>query len=125
VIRACPFCALPSECIWFSTDVAMVVFDAYPISEGHVLVIPKRHVVSLFDLHIHEQRDLWTVVALARERLAKELRPDAFNIGINDGGAAGQTVGHAHIHVIPRRKGDVLDPRGGMRWIIPEKAKYW
>lgn len=103
----------------------MAFSDAYPVAEGHTLIIPRRHVASLFDLPEEEQASLWKLVALVRGKLMAELKPDGFNVGVNDGLAAGQTVLHAHIHVIPRRKGDVADPRGGVRWIMPTKAKYW
>jgi diadenosine tetraphosphate (Ap4A) HIT family hydrolase len=99
--------------------------DAFPVAEGHMLVVPKRHVASLFDLPDEEQASLWRLVALVRGKLASELKPDGFNIGVNDGPAAGQTVLHAHVHVIPRRAGDVADPRGGVRWVLPAKAPYW
>ena len=95
------------------------------VAEGHSLVVPKRHVASLFDLPDEEQAALWRLVALVRGNLMAELKPDGFNFGVNDGSAAGQTVMHAHVHVIPRRKDDVADPRGGVRWIIPSKAQYW
>jgi diadenosine tetraphosphate (Ap4A) HIT family hydrolase len=121
---ACPFCDLPPERV-VETGTTLAFFDAYTITEGHALVIPKRHVASIFDLAAEEIAALWTQVATVRKLLAEKYRPDAFNIGVNDGSAAGQTVAHAHIHVIPRRKGDAADPRGGIRWIIPDKAKYW
>jgi diadenosine tetraphosphate (Ap4A) HIT family hydrolase len=98
--------------------------DGYPKAEGHTLVIPKRHTASLFDLPDEEQASLGRLVALIRTKLAAELRPDGFKIGVNDGPAAGQTVPHARGHVIPRRAGDVPDPRGGVRWVIPAKAAY-
>lgn len=84
-----------------------------------------RHIASVFDLSENEQAALWVLVAKVRAAVHERLQPDGFNIGINDGTAAGQTIGHAHIHVIPRRNGDVPDPRGGIRWIIPDKAPYW
>ena len=87
-------------------------------------MIPKRHVASIFDLPSDELAALWQEVALVRNLLAK-LKPDGFNVGVNDGTAAGQTVPHGHIHVIPRHQGDTADPRGGIRWIMPDKAKYW
>lgn len=99
--------------------------DAYPISPGHALVIPRRHVGSFFDLNPEEQLALLDVLAQLRTRCINLYRPDAFNIGINDGPAAGQTVAHMHMHLIPRYSGDRPDPRGGVRWIIPEKANYW
>jgi diadenosine tetraphosphate (Ap4A) HIT family hydrolase len=103
----------------------MVLWDAFPVTEGHTLVVPRQHVASIYELSAEEQAALWAVVAEARGRLNDDLHPDGFNIGLNDGEAAGQTILHSHIHIIPRRDGDVADPRGGVRWIIPEKARYW
>ncbi|HTP27887.1 MAG TPA: HIT family protein, partial [Anaeromyxobacteraceae bacterium] len=96
-----------------------------PLSPGHTLVVPRQHVADLFALPPEEQADIWRLVATVRERLVAERRPDGFNIGLNVGDAGGQTVGHAHVHVIPRFRGDVPDPRGGVRWIIPARAAYW
>ncbi len=90
-----------------------------------MLVIPRRHVPSIYKLTADEQSAVWSLVAEVRERLLTGLKPDAFTIGVNDGLATGQTVEHAHVHVIPRRKGDVPDPRRGIRWIIDNKANYW
>ena len=123
--KGCAFCELPPERIVFSNQTGMVVRDAYPISEGHTLIIPRRHVGSFFDIDLDERDALLTLLEEAKRRLAREFNPDGFNVGINDGAAAGQTVPHLHIHLIPRYKGDQPDPRGGVRWIIPEKAKYW
>jgi diadenosine tetraphosphate (Ap4A) HIT family hydrolase len=80
---------------------------------------------SIYELSVDEQSAVWDLVAEVRQRLLTGLTPDAFNIGVNDGLAAGQTVEHAHVHIIPRWKGDRADPRGGIRWIIDEKANYW
>jgi diadenosine tetraphosphate (Ap4A) HIT family hydrolase len=99
--------------------------DRFPVAEGHMLVVPRRHVNSVFDLTRAEFGSLWQVVTEVREWLRRELQPNGFTIGVNDGEAAGQTVTHAHVHVIPRRAGDVLDPRGGIRWVLPERACYW
>lgn len=99
--------------------------DGYPVSLGHSLVVPVRHIASLFDLPADEIAAVWAEVARVREQLSAEFGVSAFNIGMNDGLAAGQTVPHAHVHVIPRRIGDVADPRGGVRWVIPEKAAWW
>jgi diadenosine tetraphosphate (Ap4A) HIT family hydrolase len=123
--EGCPFCCLPKERIWLESDAGIAFRDGYPVSEGHSLVVPRRHVASLFELNETEYADLWQLVARVRAELNKEFKPDAFNVGINDGAAAGQTVPHAHIHLIPRRKGDVEDPRGGVRWVVPDKADYW
>ena len=106
-------------------DFAFLVADNYPVSPGHTLAIPKRHVASFFETTPEEQRALFELVRIARDHLTEEYGPDGFNVGINDGPAAGQTVMHVHIHLIPRYSGDLPDPRGGIRWIKPEKADYW
>ena len=121
----CPFCNLPKERVWFDSHDSLAILDGFPLTPGHTLVIPKRHVVSVFELPQEELSHLSAVVTKVRKILKAKYQPDAFNIGINDGLAAGQTVTHAHIHVIPRKAGDVPEPRGGIRWIIPDKAKYW
>lgn len=99
--------------------------DRYPVSEGHALVVPVRPVPSLYDLDPQVQAEVWDMVRRVRLYLEERYQPAGFNIGINDGRAAGQTIAHAHVHVIPRYARDVADPRGGIRWVIPEKAKYW
>jgi len=125
IITTCPFCSLPESRIVQSNGIGWVIRDAYPISPGHTLIIPKRHVGSFFDLTDDERSALLSLVATAKTQIDAEHRPSAFNIGINDGASAGQTVPHLHIHMIPRYNGDRPDPRGGVRWIIPEKADYW
>jgi len=102
-----------------------VVLDGYPVSRGHTLIIPKRHVGSFFELETKEREDILSMLDEAKTRLDASYAPDGYNIGINDGPAAGQTVPHLHIHLIPRYEGDQGDPRGGVRWIFPEKADYW
>ncbi len=121
----CPFCNLPKERIILSNSLGMVIRDGYPISPGHTLVIPRRHIGSFFDLQPEERDLLLSLLEESKQGLDKEFQPDGYNIGINDGPSAGQTVPHLHIHLIPRYSGDQVDPRGGIRWIIPEKAKYW
>jgi diadenosine tetraphosphate (Ap4A) HIT family hydrolase len=103
----------------------VAVADAYPVTDGHTLVVTRRHVASLYELSDTEQEGVWKLVSEVRQRLLTKLKPDGFNIGANDGLAAGQTVMHAHVHVIPRWDADVPDPRGGIRWVIPDKAAYW
>lgn len=122
---SCPFCTLEPVRIILSNDHAFAIRDGFPVSEGHTLIIPKRHIASLFEATVEEQAALFDLLGLARQQLLKELKPDGFNIGINDGAAAGQTVMHLHMHLIPRYAGDQPDPRGGVRWIFPEKAAYW
>jgi diadenosine tetraphosphate (Ap4A) HIT family hydrolase len=121
----CPFCRLERSRIRLEGGFAVAVLDRFPVTQGHTLVIPKRHVASLFELPDEEQAAAWKLVARVRALLMAELRPDGFNVGLNDGTSAGQTVMHAHIHVIPRRHGDVADPRGGVRRVVPDKAAYW
>jgi len=87
--------------------------------------MPKRHIASLFEATSEEREAMLIILAEARELLLKERKPDGFNIGINENTAGGQTVPHLHIHLIPRYAGDMPDPRGGVRWIFPEKAVYW
>ena len=121
----CPFCTLPRDRVVLESEIGLVIRDGFPVSPGHTLVIPKRHVASLFELDQDERHRLIDLVAKAREQLMAEFKPDGMNIGINDGEAAGQTVMHLHVHLIPRYAGDSPDPRGGVRWVFPERAKYW
>ncbi len=121
----CPFCNLPTDRVSFANQHGLVIRDGFPISEGHTLVIPRRHVGSFFDLEEKERNALLVLLEEAKRRLENECRPDGYNIGINDGAAAGQTIAHLHIHLIPRYHGDCVDPRGGVRWIFPSKADYW
>ncbi|MEJ2244495.1 MAG: HIT family protein [Acidobacteriota bacterium] len=121
----CPFCTMPPERIILKNECGVAVYDGFPVAEGHALVIPRIHVRSIYELMKPDQAALWSLVAGVRDILFKRFNPDGFNIGLNDGDAAGQTIDHAHIHIIPRRRGDVKDPRGGVRWVMPEKAKYW
>lgn len=121
----CPFCSLPPDSPVLQNDRAIAIRDGFPVSPGHTLILPRRHVRSFFEITDEERVDLLSLLAVARADLERELRPAGYNIGINDGAAAGQTVPHLHIHLIPRYAGDRADPRGGVRWILPEKADYW
>jgi diadenosine tetraphosphate (Ap4A) HIT family hydrolase len=111
--------------IYLENDLSIGILDGFPISNGHSLIIPKRHVGSIFDIQKDELLSLFNLLADVRNKLTEQFSPDGFNIGINDNEAAGQTINHVHIHLIPRYKGDQEDPRGGIRWIFPDKAKYW
>lgn len=121
----CPFCSLPSERIVSRTAHVVAIRDSFPITPGHTLLIPRRHVASLFGLTMVEWVELGQLLTEVRTALLAEYHPDGFNIGINEGTAAGQTVMHLHLHLIPRYHGDQPDPRGGIRWIFPDKARYW
>ena len=121
----CPFCSLAADRLVLESEGAVVIRDAFPVSPGHTLIIPRRHVASFFEITDTERTDLMSLLAAARADLDREFRPAGYNIGINDGTAAGQTVPHLHIHLIPRYSGDADDPRGGVRWVLPDKAAYW
>lgn len=124
-LKTCAFCNLPSVRVIDESATAIVIRDGYPVSPGHTLLIPKRHTGSFFDLSSQERSDLLTLLDRAKLVLDEEFQPQGYNIGINDGAAAGQTVPHLHMHLIPRFDGDLPDPRGGVRWVLPDKAKYW
>lgn len=107
-------------------DIFAVILDKFPVSPGHTLIIPRRAVSRFADLSAEERARLLEWVAWVQEALARRSpKPDGFNLGLNDGPAAGQTMPQLHFHVIPRYVGDVPDPRGGLRWVISSKAKYW
>ncbi|MFA7643038.1 MAG: HIT family protein [Sphaerochaetaceae bacterium] len=123
--ETCVFCSLPNKGIVCENPMAVAVLDASPVTELHTLIIPRRHVVSYFDLDDDERSACHALLHKARAvLLQRDPSIDGFNIGINIGTAAGQTVAHCHIHLIPRRKGDVADPRGGVRHTIPGKGYY-
>jgi diadenosine tetraphosphate (Ap4A) HIT family hydrolase len=121
------FGIIERERILAEDDLFIIARDKYPISPGHSLVIAKRLVVRFRDLTPDETKRLPTWVEWCVSHLERSLKPkpDGFNVGLNDGIAAGQTVLQLHVHVIPRYHGDVPDPRGGVRFVIPQKAKYW
>ena len=116
---ACPFCS--TEGAMVSNALAYARYDINPVSRGHLLIIPRRHVADWFEISADERQAIFSLADEARARLLAELAPDGFNLGINVGRVAGQTVFHAHLHLIPRYQGDVEDPRGGVRGVIPEK----
>jgi len=121
----CPFCSLDPKRVIGSSDLAVALRDGYPVSPGHTLIVPRRHVGSLRDVTTDEWLAIWLLLGHVRDALDKTLAPQGYNVGINDGPAAGQTVMHLHVHLIPRFEGDVPDARGGVRWVLPAKADYW
>ena len=122
--NTCTFCKIGDTKL-FETKNALVIFDKFPVTKNHSLIIPKRHVESFFDLSSDEYADSLLSINVSKKILCDlDKTISAFNIGINDGTDAGQTISHCHIHLIPRRKGDVRDPAGGIRNIIPEKGSY-
>jgi diadenosine tetraphosphate (Ap4A) HIT family hydrolase len=119
----CLFCKDPRG-VSLQNELAYSARDSYAVSPGHTLVIPRRHVASFFDLTPEEIQACMELMAEERKRLDDEFKPDGYNVGVNVGPAAGQSILHAHIHVIPRYKGDVENPQGGVRHVIPKKAYY-
>jgi len=123
--QACIFCTIGEDRIIAENELCYAIRDGFPVTPMHTLVIPKRHVADYFDLY---QPELNAIQALLKEQREQILAADpsvtGFNVGINAGADAGQTIFHVHVHLIPRRKGDVADPRGGVRGVIPEKQTY-
>jgi diadenosine tetraphosphate (Ap4A) HIT family hydrolase len=120
----CPFCHLEPERVLDENDLAIALADAFPVSQGHGLVVSRRHVADFFELSSAEVAALVELLFRMKGRLTAELDPGGFNIGVNVGTAAGQTFMHVHVHLIPRFPGDVTDPRGGVRNVIPGKGPY-
>jgi len=120
----CVFCLRDSLEIIAENKLALAFYDTCPVSDGHVLVIPKRHVETYFDATPEEHRAISLLIFEVKSLLEKKLSPDGYNIGANVGQAAGQTVFHFHIHIIPRYRGDVEDPRGGVRKVISTRNSH-
>lgn len=106
-------------------DLAVAMLAGFPVSPGHALIVPRRHEPDFFSLTGEEQAAVVALVNSVRAALDQEFCPDGYNLGVNNGKAAGQTILHTHLHVIPRYAGDVAEPRGGIRWVLPETARYW
>ena len=122
---SCPFCSLDTERVLEFNENAAAFRDGHPVTELHTLVIPKRHVTNYFELTEDERKSIHTLLESQRAKImAEDDTVEGFNIGWNCGEAAGQTVFHAHVHLIPRRKGDVENPRGGVRNVMPGKGLY-
>ena len=122
---SCPFCSLDTERVLEFDEHAMAFRDGYPVTELHTLVVPKRHVATYFELSEDERKSIHTLLESQRAKImAEDSSAQGFNIGWNCGEEAGQTVFHAHVHLIPRREGDVENPRGGVRHLIPGKGGY-
>jgi len=118
----CPFCDHSNS--FLESNLAVARVDNFPVSPGHALVTTRRHISSYFETTPEEVKELWQLVDKVKRYLDIKHRPTGYNVGINVGSDAGQTVMHMHIHVIPRYKGDMEDPRGGVRGVIPNRQKY-
>jgi diadenosine tetraphosphate (Ap4A) HIT family hydrolase len=121
----CPFCSIDETQLMAGNALAIAKEDAFPLTLGHYLVIPRRHVASFFDCTADERAAMMALLDEVKALIDRQHSPDGYNIGLNNGVVAGQTVMHVHLHVIPRYAGDAADPRGGVRWIFPDKAAYW
>lgn len=122
--QSCPFCTPGPDDILLENGESYAKLDLYPVSPGHLLIIPRRHIRSLFDATPGELAALWDLLTSAKRLIDEQYAPDGYNIGINDGESAGQTIMHLHIHLIPRYSGDMSEPGGGVRGVIPHKRQY-
>jgi len=123
--EGCPFCEVSSDLIIAENELCYARKDGFPVTDGHTLIIPKRHVSDYFDLYQPEINAIHRMITGRKEDLGSDDGSiTGFNVGVNSGISAGQTISHAHVHLIPRRDGDMSDPRGGVRGVIPEKQKY-
>ena len=120
----CLFCHPKVEKIIEETEYALLIKDDFPVSPGHCLIIPKRHIATFFEASVEENRDFHHLTCLAKKLIEMKHQPDGYNLGSNNGLAAGQSVFHLHQHIIPRYEGDVDNPKGGVRWVVPENASY-
>ena len=120
----CPFCSPPAERVFYRDALVIGIWDGFPVTPGHALLVPVRHVASWFEASMEERTALTRAIDAARLAIESSHAADGYNIGINNGKAAGQTVFHLHVHVIPRRFGDIADPRGGVRHVFPAKGNY-
>ena len=120
----CIFCNVSQDKVIAQNHLCFAIYDGFPVSIGHILIIPKRHVADYFSLTEDELMAMQQMMRELKHRLDVDLSPDGYNVGVNVNEAAGQTVYHVHMHLIPRYKGDVDNPRGGVRGVIPNKQKY-
>lgn len=118
----CVFCNIRAPIA--KNELAFAIFDRHPVSPGHVLIVPKRHVENFFETTEDERTAMLALLAEMKRKSDANLAPDGYNIGVNVGEAAGQTLMHVHIHLIPRFSGDMANPRGGVRGVIPAKQNY-
>jgi diadenosine tetraphosphate (Ap4A) HIT family hydrolase len=123
-MKDCVFCNIPTDKIILESHLSIAFYDTYPVNKGHLLIIPKRHIADYFNLSPDEKTDIWYLVNKAKAYLDNKYSPDGYNVGININEAAGQTIFHCHIHIIPRYTGDIDDPTGGVRCVIPNKRIY-
>lgn len=124
MMMECPFCKQPETEAIGENELAQAFFDKFPANNGHVLIVPKRHFADLFEATPEEMKAMMELLLEVKKLQQDQFNPDGYNVGVNIGAAAGQTVFHLHMHVIPRYHGDVEDPRGGIRTIKPSVVPY-
>jgi diadenosine tetraphosphate (Ap4A) HIT family hydrolase len=122
----CIFCEYLEnrEKIVFENNLAFAIYDGFPVNKGHMLIMPKRHVSSYFELSEDEKNDINFLLEISKKHVDQLFNPDGYNVGFNEGIYGGQTIMHCHVHLIPRYIGDVDNPKGGIRGVIPKKQKY-
>ena len=125
-MKECVFCKqfIQNREPIFENKLAIAYFDEFPVSKGHILIITKRHAATFFDITDEEQIAVIGLLNKCKKYIDEKYNPNGYNVGLNCGAAAGQSVMHIHMHLIPRYKGDVDNPRGGVRWVIPKKKNY-
>ncbi|WP_110113035.1 HIT family protein [Bacillus sp. CGMCC 1.16541] len=121
---SCVFCGFPTEKRLLENEYAFAFYDVYPVQKGHLLIVPKKHIASYFDASTEEIIAMHELLHSGKRLLDEKYQPDAYNIGVNVGEHGGQTIMHLHMHLIPRYKGDMKDPRGGIRKAIPNLVPY-
>ncbi len=122
--QPCRFCNPSPERSLIKGELCFAAWDRHPVNQGHILVIPYRHVPGYFDITEEERNEMWSLVHAGQSIVEEKYNPDGYNIGINVGQWAGQSIHHVHVHVIPRYQGDVENPKGGVRGVVPNKQKY-
>ena len=120
----CPFCNRGELKIILENELAFAIYDKYPVQKGHLLIIPKEHIVTYFDASEEQILAMHELIQKGKKLLDNEFKPDGYNIGVNVGFYGGQTIPHLHVHLIPRYKGDIEDPRGGVRKIVKNLVQY-
>lgn len=123
-IQNCPFCQINDDEIILKNNLVFAFYDKFPVNPGHLLIVPFRHFSSFFEAEDGELAAIHDLVLQGKSMLDGSYRPDGYNIGVNVGKPAGQTIFHLHVHLIPRYVGDVEEPKGGVRGVIPEKQRY-
>ena len=127
-MEGCAFCDIEKRIdesrIIYQDSTWIAILDGYPVSEGHTLLIPKRHCETYFDLNYLELESLGVTIGVVKRLLDTKYHPNGYNVGVNCGEAAGQTIMHCHVHIIPRYNGDCENPRGGVRGVIPNRMSY-